>query len=80
MKVATQYGEQEIEEVIRCYNLWKTLMKKTNDTKYALNQTVEGKAHNRLNASLYYERNRETILAKRKEAYEARKNTPQFLD
>ncbi len=67
MKVSTNYGDQEIEEVIRCYNLWKTLAAKGNQKRSEYNQTEEGKIKNRLNAKAYYQRNREKVLAKRKE-------------
>ena len=69
MKVQTDHGEQEIEEVIRCYNLWKNLMLKNIDRRNEYNQTEEGKTKNRERAKVYYERHKEEILAKRKAKY-----------
>ncbi len=71
MKVQTEYGEQEIEEVIRCYNLWKALMKKNIEKRHEFNQTEEGKQKNRERAKIYYERNRDLILEKRRLKREA---------
>lgn len=69
MKVTTDYGEQEIEEVIRCYNLWRKSMTKHNEIRHEYNQTEEGKTKNCQRAKNYYERHREEILAKRKLRY-----------
>lgn len=73
MKVQTKYGEQELEEVIRCYNLWKKLIAKNVERKNKAHQTKEGKEKNRGNAKSYYERHREEILARRKEKYATNK-------
>ena len=80
MKYTTDFGELEIEEIIRCCNLWKHYMVRMNERKYERNQTEEGKEQNRAAAKSYYERHRDQILAKRKEAYERKKNSPQFVD
>lgn len=69
MKVQTDYGEQEIAEVIRCYNLWRKMMTKQNEIRYQYNQTDEGKEKNRAKAKEYYEKHREEILEKRKLRY-----------
>lgn len=75
MKVETNYGEQELDEVVRCYNLWKNYIGDMNKRRHAKNQTEEGKLKNRANAKSYYERNKELILAKRKERYVSKKAT-----
>lgn len=80
MKVQTEYGEQELDEVIRCYNLWKKMMAKNIGRKNEWNQTDEGKNKNRQNAKSYYQRHKEEILAKRKASYVSKKDKPQFID
>ena len=75
MKVQTDYGEQELEEIVRCYNLWKKLISNNVQRRNQKQQTQEGKLKNRENSKSYYERHREQILAKRKQRYDARKNT-----
>lgn len=80
MKYQTDFGELEIEEIIRCCNLWKHSMARNNEKRFEFNQTEQGKTRNRTNAKSYYQRHKEEILAKRKAAYEAKKETPQFVD
>ena len=81
MKVTTDYGEQEIEEVIRCYNLWRKSMINHNKLKSAYNQTEEGKLKNREKVKSYYERNKDRILEKRKDRYQQKKlNSQQRQD
>lgn len=65
MKVQTDFGEQEIEEVIRCYNLWRKQMTKLNEIRWAYNQTEEGKLKNRARSKAYYEKHKEEIMARR---------------
>jgi len=79
MKVNTEYGEQEIEEVVRCYNLWKNYIADMNKRRHAINQTEEGKQKNRANAKSYYERNKDAILAKRKEKYVSKKTVKESI-
>jgi hypothetical protein len=80
MNVQTDYGEQPLDEVIRCYHLWKAMIARSTEIKHQINQTDEGKVQNRMRAKAYYERHKDEIIAKRKAAYEAKKNSPQFLD
>ena len=79
MKVDTAYGEQEIEEVVRCYNLWKNYIADMNKRRHEKNQTDEGKQKNRANAKAYYEKNKAAILAKRKEKYASKKGTVESI-
>jgi len=72
MKVQTDVGEYEMEEVVRGFVLWRKLMERTNNKRWEKNQTEEGKAENRARSKAYYERNREKVLAKRKEERESR--------
>ena len=65
MKVQTDYGEQEIEEVIRCYNLWRKQVTKLNEIRWAYNQTDEGKQKNRDRSKAYYEKHKDEIKARR---------------
>lgn len=74
MKVQTDYGEQEIEEVIRCYNLWRKMMIKNIDRRNTYNQSEEGIEKNRARAKDYYQRHREEILEKRKQYNETKRN------
>jgi len=80
MKVQTDYGEQPIEEVVRCYNLWKKMAAKTAEKRRIINQTEEGALKNRQRANLYYERHREEVLEKRRMTRLAQRDHPQFLD
>lgn len=66
MKVQTEVGEYEQEEIVRGFVLWKNLIQKANTKRWEKNQTEEGKAMNRARSKAYYERNKEKVLAKRK--------------
>lgn len=72
MKVQTDHGEQEIEEVIRCYNLWRNLIVKNVERRNEFHKTEEGKQQNRANSKNYYQRHREEILEKRRIKYASR--------
>jgi predicted acylesterase/phospholipase RssA len=76
MKVQTDHGEQEIEEVIRCYNLWRNLIVKNVEKRNEFHKTEEGKQKNRANSKNYYQRHREEILEKRRIKYASRQ-TPE---
>lgn len=78
--VQTEYGDVEIPELVRCYNLWRAMMIKHNEIRKKYNQTEEGKTKNRERAKVYYEKNKELILKKRKEHREKKKEEYQFLD
>jgi len=80
MNVQTDYGEQPLDEVIRCYHLWKAMIARGTQIQNRINQTDEGKVQNRMRAKAYYELHKDEILATRKAAYQAKKSTPQFHD
>jgi len=75
MKVQTEVGEYEQEEIVRGFVLWKRLMERANNKRWEKNQTEEGKIENRARSKAYYERNRDKVLAKRKEERERRDNS-----
>jgi hypothetical protein len=72
MKLQTEVGEYEMEEVVRGFVLWRKLMEKNNNKRWERNQTEEGKLENRARSKAYYERNRAKVLQKRKEERERR--------
>ena len=79
-KVKTAYGEMTVAELVKYTEMWKAMAKKHNDLKCKYNQTDEGKEKNRERARDYYERNRDKVLEKRREANDLKKNSPMFLD
>lgn len=80
MKVQTEYGEQDLEEVVRCFHLWKKLLADHNERRHQYNQTEQGKKKNRDRAKQYYERKKEEILQRKRDKYQAEKEQPQFVD
>lgn len=75
MKLQTEVGEYEMEEVVRGFVLWRKLMERTNNKRWEKNQTEEGKIENRARSKAYYERNRDKVLEKRRKEREAGKKT-----
>jgi len=67
----TDYGKVSREELVRVYHLWKKMIAKNVEKRNEFNQTEQGKELNRERAKMYYERNREKILLKRKAQYGA---------
>ena len=72
--VQTAYGDVEIPELVRCYEMWRNMTIKHNKLRNKYNQTEEGKMKNREKAKQYYEKHREEILEKRKEYREKKKD------
>ena len=78
--VQTQYGDVEIPELVRCYEMWRSMITKHNEIRKKYNQTEEGKRKNRAKAKEYYAKTRALILEKRKEYREKKKEEYQFID
>ena len=69
----TEFGEVSLDVLVKRYELEKKREAKKYERRLIFLQTDEGKEWNRMNAKQYYERNKATVLAKRKAAYEAKK-------
>jgi hypothetical protein len=78
MKVTTAYGEVDVSTLIHHYEVYKKAEEKKYEKRLEFLLTDEGKEWNRKKSKSYYERNKQTILAKRKELYEPKrvKKTP----
>lgn len=80
--VNTSFGEIPLDKVIKRYEAIVAQEKRKYERKMEFLQTDEGKQWNREKAKSYYERNKEFVLAKRRAAYQAKKeasgssNTP----
>lgn len=75
MKIQTAYGEVDQEILVRCYETYKRNEEKKYEKRIEFLMTDEGKKWNREKSREYYLRNREKILAKRKDSYIPRKST-----
>ena len=71
--VQTAYGEMTIEELVKYTEMWKSMCEKHNQIRRKYNQSEAGKVKNRQKAKEYYERNKETILEKRRTIREKQK-------
>lgn len=69
----TEYGEVPIDVLVKRYELEKKREAKKYEKRLTFLQSDEGKAWNREKAKAYYERNKATVLAKRKASYVSRK-------
>jgi hypothetical protein len=67
----TDYGDASFADMRRAYENEK----RRNEKRKQFFKTDEGKAYNRQKAKVFYQRHREEILSKRKESYEAKKQT-----
>jgi Zn-finger nucleic acid-binding protein len=78
--VQTTYGDVEIPELVRCYELWRGMITKQNEIRRKYNQTEEGKTKNREKAKDYYEKHKQEILQKRKAYRDKKKSEYMMLD
>jgi len=72
--VATEFGTVSIDEVVRVYNMVKRRDRRAAERRNAIianNDELKEKCRDR--ARSYYDRNKEAILAKRKESYANKK-------
>ena len=76
----TNFGEVKVDELVRVYNNYKQGLQKSQEKRKEWLQTDAGKEYNRERAAAYYNRNKETILEKRKEKYAAKKELRQLAD
>lgn len=70
---ATEFGDVPIDVLVKRYELEKKRDAKKYERRLVFLQTDEGKAWNREKAKAYYERNKATVLAKRKASYVSKK-------
>ena len=80
MSTATNFGEVQVDELVRVYNNYKQNLQKSQEKRKAWLQTDEGKEYNRGRAKAYYDRNKETILEKRKTMYADKKELRRLAD
>ena len=71
----TEYGLVDINELIRGYNIYRRNDARNQERRREFLQTDRGKEYNRERAKAYYERNKETILEKRKKQYQEKNNS-----
>ena len=71
--VQTDLGTVSIDELVRVYILHKNANKRHQEARAKFFQTDEGKQYNRDRSKSYYERHKETVLEKRKAAYQKKK-------
>ena len=77
--VNTSFGDVPLDTLIKRYEALVAQEKRKYERKKEFLATDEGKQWNREKAKSYYERNRSLVLARRKAAYQAKKeasNTP----
>ncbi len=75
---ATNYGQKTVEELVRIYDIYRRTSLRHQENRNEFNQTDEGKIANRERAKSYYEYNKDTILARRKDIYKAKKEQQQL--
>jgi hypothetical protein len=69
----TSFGDVPIDVLVKRYELEKTREAKKYEKRLIYLQSDEGKAWNREKAKAYYEKNKATVLAKRKALYVPKK-------
>jgi hypothetical protein len=71
--VKTEFGEVPLDVLVHKYEVEMKREARKYIKRLEFLQTDQGKEWNRSKAKAYYERNREKVLAKRKETYQAKK-------
>lgn len=71
--VQTEFGAIQVDELVRIYRKHRQSIARRQEMQNLFLQTPEGKQYNRERAKAYYDRHKEAILEKRKEAYQIRK-------
>lgn len=75
-RIQTTYGAIPLDVLIKRFETQQKAQNKMKAKRLDYIQTEEGKLMNRTRAKEYYERHKQTILAKRKAAYQSRKQSP----
>ena len=73
-KIPTNFGEVEVDELVRIYNIYKRRDAKNQNRRKQVLSTEAGREKNRERSRSYYHRNKDIVLEKRKQEYQKKKN------